>query len=107
MRRHRGVSALREHLSGSRYLCSGGLRRYTRNAGLAAGTFQVVLSPSGTPKNVLGLLQSATAEIMHDPVFQGELETLMFEPVTDSTPERTHQFIRAELAQWAPIVKAG
>eukprot|EP01041_Mallomonas_annulata_P021147 gene21147-41115_t len=54
----------------------------------------------------MNTLQTATAEIMRDGVFQEELGALMFEPVSESTPERTKAFIRGELAKWAPIIKA-
>ena len=73
---------------------------------MVAGSFQVVVAPAGVPRAVLTTLQSATAEIMRDAAVQAELEALMFEPVSDSTPERTQQFIRNELAKWAPIIKA-
>ena len=32
-------------------------------------------------------------------------KVLFFEPVTDSGPERTAQFVREELARWTPLLK--
>jgi len=73
---------------------------------MVGGSFQVIVAPNGMPAAVMNTLQTATAEIMRDGVFQAELEALMFEPVSESTPERTKAFIRGELAKWAPIIKA-
>ncbi len=73
---------------------------------MIAGSFQVVVVPTGTPAAVTDKLQSATAEIMGDKVFQAELEALSIDPIADSTPESTRQFIRVELAKWAPIIRA-
>jgi tripartite-type tricarboxylate transporter receptor subunit TctC len=38
--------------------------------------------------------------------FQKLLVASGFEPVLDSGPEATRQFITAELARWTPIMKA-
>lgn len=75
-------------------------------AGMVAGSFQVIVAPQGIPAAVLTRLEKVTAEIMRDRTFQGELEALLFEPVAESTPERTRDFLRAELVKWAPIIKA-
>ncbi len=74
--------------------------------GMVAGSFQVVCAPTATPAAIIDALQSATAEIMRDTVFLSELEALSIVPITDSTPEKAKQYIRNELAKWAPLVKA-
>jgi len=73
---------------------------------MVAGSFQVVVAPAGTPAAVTDKLQSVTAEVMGDKTFQAELEALSIDPIADSTPESTRQYIRTELAKWAPIIKA-
>jgi len=74
--------------------------------GMVGGSFQVVVAPSATPRNVMGTLVGATTEIMKDAAFIAELEAMQFEPLSDSTPERTKQFIHNEFNKWAPIIKA-
>ena len=43
---------------------------------------------------------------MADKEFQKRLILAGFEPVTDSGPEQTAQFIREELVRWTPLLKA-
>ncbi len=74
--------------------------------GMLAYTFNVLLAPAGTPKAVIDLLHQATMKVMGDEAFQKDLESLTIEPVTDSNPEKATQFIKDELAKWAPIIKA-
>lgn len=73
---------------------------------MVAGSFQVLVAPSGTPTPVIETLQRATAQVMSDPGFQDELLALGNEPVTDSTPDSTRAFVARELARWAPIIRA-
>ena len=74
--------------------------------GMLAYTFNVVLAPVATPKPIIDRLYQATVKVMTDEAFQKDLESLSIEPVTDSDPEKATQFIRDELAKWAPIIKA-
>ena len=74
--------------------------------GMVGGSFQVVVAPAATPRPVMTTLVNATGEIMRDAAFIAELEAMQFEPLSDSTPERTKQFLRNEFAKWAPIIKA-
>ena len=75
-------------------------------AGMLAYTFNVLCAPAGTLKPIVDRLHQATMKVMSDEAFQKELETLTIEPVTDSNPEKAAQFIKDELAKWAPIIKA-
>ncbi len=74
--------------------------------GMVAYSFTVLLAPTGTPKPVIDRLYDAVAKIMADPAFHKELTGLGLEAVTDSSPDKAAQFIRDEIARWAPIVKA-
>ena len=73
---------------------------------MVAYTFNVLLAPAGTPKEIIELLHQATIKVMSDTAFQKDLARLTVEPVTDSNPEKATQFIKNELAKWAPIIKA-
>ena len=72
---------------------------------MLAYTFNVLLAPAGTPKEVIAQLHQATIKVMSDTAFQKDLARLTVEPVTDSNPEKATQFIKNELAKWAPIIK--
>lgn len=74
--------------------------------GMLAYTFNVILAPAGTPKEIIEQLHRATMKVMSDASFQKDLTLLTVEPVTDSDPEKAARFIKGELAKWAPIVKA-
>jgi len=74
--------------------------------GMVAYTFNVLLAPASTPKPVIEQLHKATMKVMSDEAFQKDLEGLSIDPVTDSNPEKATQFIKDELAKWAPIIKA-
>lgn len=74
--------------------------------GMLAYTFNVVLAPVATPKPIIDRLYQATMKVMTDEAFQKDLESLSIDPVTDSSPEKATQFIKDELAKWAPIIKA-
>jgi tripartite-type tricarboxylate transporter receptor subunit TctC len=52
------------------------------------------------------VVAEATRQIMADADVQRILLTSGFEPILDSGPEATRQFITAELARWTPIIKA-
>jgi tripartite-type tricarboxylate transporter receptor subunit TctC len=73
---------------------------------MIAGSFQVLVAPSAVPAPIIEVLQRATGQIMRDGSFQDELLALGNEPVTDSTPERTRDFVHHELTRWAPIIRA-
>ncbi|MBI4189872.1 MAG: tripartite tricarboxylate transporter substrate binding protein [Betaproteobacteria bacterium] len=74
--------------------------------GMVAYTFNGFFAPAATPEPIIDQLSRATVKVMADGAFQKELEDLGIDAVTDSNPERANQFIKDELAKWAPIVKA-
>jgi len=65
----------------------------------------LLAAPGGTPKPVVDQLYQATMKIVNDAAFQKDLLVIGFDPVIDSSPQKTAQFIRDELAKWAPLVK--
>jgi len=66
----------------------------------------LLAAPAATPKPVVDQLYQATAKVVNDASFQKDLLVIGFDPVTDSDPQKATQFIRDELAKWAPLVKA-
>ncbi len=62
--------------------------------------------PAGLPPEVVARLAAAVRETMNDPALLKALAEQGIVPVSDSTPDSTVAFVRAEVERWAPIVKA-
>jgi tripartite-type tricarboxylate transporter receptor subunit TctC len=66
----------------------------------------VFLAPAGTPKPIVDKLNAAINTALADPAVSSALQKAGIDPTPGSTPETTGAFVRAELAKWAPIIKA-
>jgi tripartite-type tricarboxylate transporter receptor subunit TctC len=75
-------------------------------AGAVAYTFNAIVAPAGTPRNVVDTIAEATKQAMADEAFRADLESVGVEPTPDSSPEKATAFVAAEIAKWAPVVKA-
>lgn len=69
-------------------------------------TWNAFLAPSGTPKPVIDKLNAAINKSLADPAVSSALQKAGIDPTPGSTPETTADFVKAELAKWAPIIKA-
>ena len=69
-------------------------------------TWNVLLAPGGTPKEIVAKLNAALNSSLADPAVSSALEKAGIDPTPGSTPETTAEFVKAELAKWAPIIKA-
>ena len=74
--------------------------------GYEAYTFNLILGPPGLPQYVLDRLDKASRQAMADPATIKFLEGNAAIPTPDTTPQRTEQFIKDELAKWAPVIRA-
>ena len=74
--------------------------------GYEAYTFNLILGPAGMPQSVIDRLDKASRQAMADPATIKFLEGNAAIPTPDTTPERTAQFIKDELAKWAPVIRA-
>src|SRR4029453_277228 len=74
--------------------------------GMIAGNLNGLFAPAGMPKAIVDQIAEATRRIMADAEFQRILVPSGFEPILDSGPDATRQFITEELARWTPIMKA-
>jgi tripartite-type tricarboxylate transporter receptor subunit TctC len=74
--------------------------------GYEAYTFSLILGPAGMPQNVIDTLDNASRQALADPATIQFLEGNAAIPTPDTTPERTSQFIKDELAKWAPVIRA-
>ena len=68
--------------------------------------FVILLAPAGTPPNIIATLNAEAVKAIQSAALKERLAALGLEPVGSSVQEST-AFITAEIAKWAPIVKAG
>jgi tripartite-type tricarboxylate transporter receptor subunit TctC len=69
-----------------------------------ADTFQAVLVPSGTPKEIVALLHREIVKIVNTPDVKARFDQLGFEVVAN-TPDEFAAQIRAEIAKWGRVIK--
>jgi tripartite-type tricarboxylate transporter receptor subunit TctC len=69
-------------------------------------TWNVILAPAGTPQEVVDKLNDAVNKSLDDPKVIDSLKKAGVNPTPGSTPASTGDFIKAEQAKWAPIIKA-
>jgi tripartite-type tricarboxylate transporter receptor subunit TctC len=69
-------------------------------------TWNAVLAPAGTPKQIVDKLSDAINKALADPAVTDSLKKAGVDPTPGSTPRTTADFVKAELAKWAPIIKA-
>ena len=73
---------------------------------LIAQLFMGLFAPAGTPPAVVTQIANVTHDVMADKALQQKLIDSGFEPVLDSGPEKTAQYLKAEVTRWTPILKA-
>jgi tripartite-type tricarboxylate transporter receptor subunit TctC len=69
-------------------------------------TWNIILAPAGTPKPIVDKLNAAINESLDDPKVIDSLKKAGVDPTPGSTPATTADFVKTELAKWAPIIKA-
>jgi tripartite-type tricarboxylate transporter receptor subunit TctC len=74
--------------------------------GFECYTWNALLAPAGTPKPIVDKLNAAINQSLADPAVSSALENAGIDPTPGSTPATTTDFVKAELAKWAPIIKA-
>ncbi len=74
--------------------------------GMVAGNLNGLFGPAGLPQALVERIADATRTVMADVEFQKILVASGFEPVLDSGPQATRQFVTEELARWTPVMKA-
>jgi len=65
-------------------------------------------APKGTPKDVVGKLNSAMSQVLADPAVKAKFTELGLDVATkeQQTPEGLAAFHKAEIDKWWPIIKA-
>jgi len=75
-------------------------------AGFECYTWNAILAPARTPAPIVRQLSAAINKALDDPTILKRLQDAGVDPTPGSTPEKLAEFIRSELAKWAPIIKA-
>jgi tripartite-type tricarboxylate transporter receptor subunit TctC len=74
--------------------------------GFECYTWNAILAPAGTPAPIVERLAAAIQKAMGDPAVIKRLQEVGIDPTPGRGPKETADFIKAELAKWAPIIKA-
>jgi tripartite-type tricarboxylate transporter receptor subunit TctC len=69
-----------------------------------ADTFQAVLVPAATPKEIVALLHREIVKVVNMPDVKARFDQLGFEVVAN-TPDEFAAQIRAEIAKWGQVIK--
>lgn len=72
--------------------------------GIAADIWTAVLVPSGTPKDVIALLQREIARLVATPQARDRLAALGYHPV-GNTPDECARHIASEATRWAKVIR--
>lgn len=72
--------------------------------GFETGSFQGIVAPAGTPREVIAALHSTITKILATPEMRERLEKAGAE-LRPQSPEQFGQFIASEKARWAKVVK--
>jgi tripartite-type tricarboxylate transporter receptor subunit TctC len=72
--------------------------------GFDAAGWGVFAVPAGTPKEAVGRLQAALAEVLALPDVQQQIIKLGMIPGNTSSPEELERFIASEIARWGKVV---
>jgi tripartite-type tricarboxylate transporter receptor subunit TctC len=68
------------------------------------GTWNVVVAPAGTPREIVDRLNVAVNKTIVHPPVAARLSGLGIDAITDSTPASTLAFIQAEIVKWRELV---
>ena len=74
--------------------------------GFECYTWNAILAPAGTPQPIVDKLSAAIIKGLEDPAVFRRLQEAGVDPTPGRGPKETADFIKAELAKWAPIIKA-
>ena len=74
--------------------------------GFECYTWNAILAPADMPQPIVDRLSEAIDKALADPVVFKRLQEAGIDPTPGSTPKQAAAFIKAELAKWAPIIKA-
>ena len=65
-----------------------------------------ILAPAGTPREIIGQLNTDIAGALAHPDVLQTLRGVGLEPISPNTPEAFSEYLRGEIVKWAKVVKA-
>jgi tripartite-type tricarboxylate transporter receptor subunit TctC len=65
-----------------------------------------LMVPAGTPVEIITQVAAAARRAVAEPGYRQVLTDAGIEPIVDSNPEKLRQTLAADIALWAPVVKA-
>jgi tripartite-type tricarboxylate transporter receptor subunit TctC len=71
---------------------------------LTAINWYVLMTPAGTPREIIDRLNAETTKVMQTPETRERLLAVGGEPAT-GTPEQAADFLRIEFARWSKVIK--
>ena len=74
--------------------------------GMISQNFIGVFAPTGTPRAIVSQIAQASGGVRDDTEYRNLLLASGQEPVAESGPGRTLQFVKDELARYTPIIKS-
>jgi len=74
--------------------------------GFECYTWNAILAPADAPQPIVDRLSEAINKALADPAVFKRLQEAGIDPTPGSTPKQAAAFVKAELAKWAPIIKA-
>lgn len=72
--------------------------------GFDAGVWYAFVAPAGTPRDIVGRLNTEILRAASHPEFKAFLAKAAIEPI-GSTPDELGKFMKSEIAKWAKVVK--
>ena len=75
-------------------------------AGFECYTWNAIFAPAKTSPAIVQALSQAIDKAMADPNVIKRIEDAGVDPTPGSTPEKLAEFVKREIAKWAPIIKA-
>jgi tripartite-type tricarboxylate transporter receptor subunit TctC len=73
--------------------------------GFVVTGFFLMMAPAGTPRDIITRVNGEAVKALQSAAFKDRLAALGLDAVGNS-PEEATRFIQAEIAKWAPVVKA-
>ena len=74
--------------------------------GFECYTWNVIFAPAKTPRQIVARLNESINKALVDPAVFKRLQEVGMDPTPGLTPAAVAEFVAAELAKWAPIIKA-
>src|SRR5262249_21152236 len=74
--------------------------------GFEGYNWDAILAPADTPQPIVDRVKQAINKARDDPAVFKRLQEAGIDPTPGSTSKQAAAFVKAELAKWAPIIKA-